>query len=327
MEDFKAIEEVLQEDMDDPSLQFEKLVQGGIVNKAALFSSDKNPDKYFIKLNKHSVAKEMFEAEKSSLDFLNQIEIIDAPKSYKVIDIRDCENGSAVHVLQYIPDLQPLADYWADFGEKMARIHSFNSTLKDDAKRKESFVHSSPQQFNYVDKFGSTFPRYFGEFRVAPVQTDTWEEYFIREIMDPLMRGIEKKYGDRGLITEWSWLQLNIYKLFQDVSISPEIIHSDLCVANFGQTQNGPVLFDPSLNYAHFEMDLLLSSTEDQFDDDFFTSYHKILPQLEGWEKRLEAYKFFYNVIMWYHIDEEQYKTSSYSSAEKVTDLIKQMET
>ncbi|ESO83553.1 hypothetical protein LOTGIDRAFT_169246 [Lottia gigantea] len=325
MEDFKLIESDIQLALNDENLHFEKEVKGGIVNKAALFSST-DSSQYFIKLNDNDVATEMFEAESNSLDFLSRTKIIDVPKSYKVLNISNNEvNNYSVHILEYIPDLEPMTTYWSELGEKIARLHTFNSSLKELADKKDGFIQgddNDDESDSYVDKFGSLLPRYLGIFRLDPVQRSSWEEYFIGDILEPLQVGLANKYGDRSLLSKWSWLRIHMSKLFQDVEITPEVNHGDLCQANFGQTSNGPVLFDPSVNYAHTEFDLLLSYHEESFHDDFFKGYYEVLPEQPGIEKRMEAYKFFYNVIMWYHIDDDKYKVEAHNSADKIKDLI-----
>nr|KAG5712776.1 hypothetical protein BaRGS_007373 [Batillaria attramentaria] len=117
------------------------------------------------------------------------------------------------------------------------------------------------------------------------------------------------QYSDRLLQEKWAWLQLYLHKVFDQVTITPAINHGDLCVANFGQTDKGPVLFDPSVQYADSQFDFVLSCMEDKFDDKFFKEYHKIVPRDARWDQTMLVYELFYNVVMWYHINDDKYRT------------------
>ncbi|XP_025105573.1 fructosamine-3-kinase-like [Pomacea canaliculata] len=151
---------------------------------------------------------------------------------------------------------------------------------------------------------------------------DTWQEYFIGDILQPLMSGLQTKYSDRTLSEKWAWLQRYIPKVFEKESLTPAINHGDLCLANFGQTEKGPVVFDPSVLYGHCQFDLILSYLEEAFDEQFFQEYHKIIPKSSRCNDFLLVYEFFYHAVMWYHIDDVKYQCSTHSSADRVKDML-----
>lgn len=322
MDHLRGLEDDMRVELADDSLKYEHDVAGGIVNRAALFKSGKNGESFFVKYNSQQVARTMFESERSSLQLLADTGCVSVPASVKVFQ---CSNSrGVVHVLEYIPGLRSLTDYWAEFGQQMGRLHMYNKELLQKVKNQETSVHqhSDTTCLTAVHKFGSNFQHFIGTFTPGQVWRNTWQELFIADIMNPLITGVVEKYGDRELQEKWAWLKLHLHKAFEGVPITPTINHGDLCVANFGQTDKGPVLFDPSVQYAHSQFDLLLSHMEETFDDRFFEEYHKIIPKDASWDRVMLVYKLFYHIVMWYHVDEDKFRAGAHSSADQVTEIL-----
>ncbi|XP_046545144.1 fructosamine-3-kinase-like [Haliotis rubra] len=325
MTEFKAFEPVLRSELEDDTICYLQDVKGGIVNRAALFVSEKTSDKYFVKYHdgEQDLAETMFSTEKYSLDLLERTKIVHVPKSIKIFGLQNHRFRGGIHVLEYIEDLQPMTDYWPQLGEQVARLHSYNSNLRKKASQSEQSIHRSEHLLEPRDKFGSDVPHFIGTFHPRDGWRDTWEEYFLGDIVNPLFEGLEQKHGDRVVSEKWSAIKQHIHKVFQSADIQPEINHGDLCPANFGQTADGAVVFDPSVNYAHSEFDLIIAKTEGGFHDDFFTSYYNILPKAKGFEDRVLVYELFYNVVMWYHVPEGQAREATIKSLDQVKELIK----
>ncbi|XP_070179634.1 fructosamine-3-kinase-like [Littorina saxatilis] len=269
------------------------------------------------------MSQRMFDTEQQSLQLLASTGcVITVPASFKVFACAD--NPGAVHVLEYIKDLKPLTDHWAIFGKQMGRLHSYNAELLQRAKAGAQSVHQKGDtgQVEAVDKFGSTWEHYIGTFTPGKGWRNSWQELFIGDILQPLVSGVVEKYREQGLQEKWTWLQRHLHKVFDQVPITPVITHGDLCVANFGQTEKGPVLFDPSVQYAHSQFELILSHTEEKFDDKFFEEYHRIVPKGPLWDECMLVYELFYNIVMLYHVDDEKYKTGIHAKADQVKQML-----
>ncbi|KAL8559603.1 hypothetical protein ACOMHN_008314 [Nucella lapillus] len=323
MTDFQQLQPELQEYFEDDTIRFTNEVSGGIVNKAALFSSHGTREKYFVKYNPGEKSEQMFEAECRSLQMLETTRCVTVPKSFKVFGCKTMPG--AAHVLEFMPGLTPLKDHWTEFGQQIGKLHALNSQLLQRAKVSEGSVHHSDlaSSLRGVDKFGSEQDHFIGTFTPGKGWRGSWKELFIGDILQPLVSGVVEKHREVRLQEEWAWLQRHLHKVFDQVPITPAITHGDLCLANFGQTQQGPVLFDPSVQYAHSQFDLLLSHAEDPFDDRFFEAYHSIMPRGPFWDECMLVYEFFYNVVMLYFVDEEKFKTALYPTLDSVKDMLK----
>lgn len=318
MEHLRDLEADVSAALGDETLQYVCDISGGIVNRAALFRSNQSGQSFFVKYNGEHVAQNLFQSECSSLHLLASTHCVTVPTSVKVFQ---CPDGrGSVHVLEHIPDLKPLSDYWALFGQQIGRLHTYNRELLQRSKSREKSVHKT--QPAPVSKFGNSFEHFIGTFTPGLIWRDTWQELFIGDILSPLVTGLVQKYGDRLIEEKWAWLQLHLHKVFDEMHLVPAINHGDLCVANFGQTDQGPVLYDPSVQYGHSQFDLILSHMETKFDDKFFEEYHKILPKDDTWERVMLVYELFYNVAMWYHVDEAQFRSGTHSSAERVREML-----
>lgn len=58
-----------------------------------------------------------------------------------------------------------------------------------------------------------------------------------------------------------------------------------------------PVLVDPSVSFAHREMDLAMSRLFGGFDPLFYQSYHAAFPLAPGYENRMEVYQLYYLLV------------------------------
>ena len=61
-----------------------------------------------------------------------------------------------------------------------------------------------------------------------------------------------------------------------------------------------PVIFDAASFYGHHEYDLGIAGMFGGFGNDFYTSYHSIIPKAKGFEERHQLYKLFHNLNHWY---------------------------
>ena len=81
-------------------------------------------------------------------------------------------------------------------------------------------------------------------------------------------------------------------------------------------------MFDPSVQYAHSQFDLILSDMEEKFDDKFFEEYHRFVPKGPLWDECMLVYELFYNVVMLYHVEDGKYKEGTHVACEKVKEML-----
>lgn len=322
---FGKIETELKDIFSDESIKFSYEISGGIVNRAALYSSQLNQSarSYFVKYNSTPVARRLFESESHSLKLLAQTHCVNVPSSYKVFSCK--ESPGAVHVLEFLPGLKPLSDFWPQFGQQIGQLHALNNQLIQQAKKGLQSIHqhgdTASMSLVPVEKFGGNWEHFMGTFTPGSGWRSSWQEMFIGDILAPLVDGVVEKYRDTLLQEKWSWLQRHLHKLFSSLPVVPSINHGDLCVANCGQTDQGPVIFDPSVWYGHNQLDLIIPHCEETFHKDFYEEYHRIIPKGPLWDECMLAYELFYNVVMLYHVEDKKMKCDMHRKA----DLVKEM--
>jgi fructosamine-3-kinase len=57
------------------------------------------------------------------------------------------------------------------------------------------------------------------------------------------------------------------------------------------------VIFDPSVCFAHREMDLAMSLLFGGFEQDFYDAYHEVFPLQSGFGQRVEIYQLYYLMV------------------------------
>ena len=85
------------------------------------------------------------------------------------------------------------------------------------------------------------------------------------------------------------------------------------------------VLFDPSCLYGDPDFDLIMSVTETPFHEDFFTAYRKLRPRSSGYENKMAAYRLFYFLVMWCHVDNEDFRTNTLKSIKDLFVIITEL--
>ena len=85
------------------------------------------------------------------------------------------------------------------------------------------------------------------------------------------------------------------------------------------------MLFDPSCLYGDPDFDLVIPRFEGGLHADFHTSYRGRIPiqNERSHENKMAAYKLFYNLIMWCHVDQKELKKETLSSLHDLRDLLR----
>ena len=78
---------------------------------------------------------------------------------------------------------------------------------------------------------------------------------------------------------------------------SPSLIHGDLWSGNLMDGDQGPIFIDPSVEYAHREMDLAMMRLFGGFSSDVLALYNDRFPLEKGWEERADLLQLFYLLV------------------------------
>ncbi|KAI0215910.1 Fructosamine-3-kinase [Lamellibrachia satsuma] len=267
---------------------------GGCINNGQGYITDSN-SKIFVKTNDKSGARLMFDGEAASLDAILATKAIKVPSPIKVLDN---PAGGAVLVMEYI-EIKPLRRFSAQLGDQLARMHLHNEELAIRDGKLSSLAGDSGEE--HVDKFGFHTTTCCGYLAQDNTWTDDWVTFFCQNKLQPQLDLIEKDYHDSEARTLWVQLLPRIPKFFSGIEVRPALLHGDLWGGNIGETDSGPVIFDPSSFYGHHEYELGIATMFGGFDSAFFNAYHKLIPRAPGFNTRQKLYQLFNYLNHWNH--------------------------
>ena len=241
---------------------------GGSICDARLLETSRG--KFFLKMNNSTNADALFESEVHGLQLLANANSIKIPE---VIYFSEA-GGISFLLLEYIEKGIPSASFWKDFGTQLADLHKCSNVFF--GLEKNNFIGSLPQH---------------------NTPTNNWTDFFINERIQPQI-DLAKRQNAMDSITI-SKFDILFKKLSQILPEEvPALIHGDLWSGNFlADNQNEPVIFDPSVAYAHREMDLAMSMLFGGFDELFYDAYHEAFPLEQGFGKRVEIYQLYYLMV------------------------------
>ncbi|KAK2179675.1 hypothetical protein NP493_477g00038 [Ridgeia piscesae] len=263
---------------------------GCISNGQGYITDDKH--KIFVKTNGKTGARLMFDGESASLNAILSTKAIKVPEPIKVLDN---PSGGAVFVMEYI-EIKPLRKFSAQLGEQLARMHLHNEEL---GRREGRLKEGSGEE--YVEKFGFHTTTCCGYLAQDNSWTDDWVTFFCEKKLQKQLDLVEKEYHDSEARTLWGQLLPRIPKFFSEVEVRPALLHGDLWGGNVGETDSGPVIFDPASFYGHHEYELGIATMFGGFDSAFFKAYHNLIPKAPGFSTRQKLYQLFHYLNHWNH--------------------------
>lgn len=245
-------------------------VGGGDINHAVqLHCADGQV--LFLKYNPHPQAAAMLRTEAQGLQLLQEAQCIKIPE---ILDQGQTEGEVAYLLLEYVERGVPHAQFWTIFGHALAQLH-----------------HQSKTQF------GLDQANFIGSLPQSNHWHSTWVSFYAEERLLPQMQLAR----DQGRLDQRAAQQLD--QLCQRLPElcphePPALIHGDLWNGNFlVDTQQHPVLIDPSVAFAHREMDLAMSRLFGGFDARFYQAYQEAWPLEPDFEDRLEVYQLYYLLV------------------------------
>lgn len=184
------------------------------------------------------------------------------------------DRASQFLILDYIEPEKPSKIFWNRFAKRLSLLH---------------------QKGN--DFFGLDYSNYIGSLPQKNDRKTTWEEFFVQNRLEPLI----KTAFNKGLLRSPHLQRFeHLFTLLKDVipDEQPALLHGDLWSGNFlcalGQE---PVLIDPAVYYGHREVDIAMTRMFGGFDPSFLEYYNDYYPLEKGWEIRLPVHNLYPNLV------------------------------
>lgn len=258
----KIIQHHLGETTEVKDLEF---FYGGNFNLAVRVKLQ-NEEEYFIKWNQGD-HQGLFEAESQNLDLIGHTATISVPR---VIGVGAMEEKEYL-MMECIPSGEKVANYWVDFGEKLARLHK-NTSQKG---------------------HGLDYTNYLG----ASTQINSWENdgvVFFTE--NRLRKQLAQAVYDRKIDSE---LEEKFESLFEKLpSLLPNeasaLIHGDLWSGNAMTNPDGLItLVDPACYYGLREAEIAFTTMFGGFEEPFYEVYNANFPIQKGFHERIPLYNLY----------------------------------
>ena len=225
-----------------------------------------NGEEYFIKWNQGD-HHGLFEAEAKNLELVGKTGTISFPS---VIGVGSIEEKEYL-MMECIPSGEKAANYWVDFGEKLARLH----------KNTNSKGH------------GLDYTNYLG----AAPQINTWNTDGVAFLTDNRLRKkVSQAVYDLKID---SALEGKLESLFEKLpSLLPNetsaLIHGDLWSGNAMTNPAGLItLVDPACSYGLREAEIAFTTMFGGFDEAFYEAYNANFPIQKGFHERIPLYNLY----------------------------------
>ncbi|XP_069916175.1 fructosamine-3-kinase isoform X3 [Oryctolagus cuniculus] len=123
---------------------------GGCISEGRAYDTDAGP--VFVKVNRRTQARQMFEGEMASLEALRSTGLLRVPRPVKVIDLPE---GGAAFVMEHLK-MRSLSSQASKLGDQMAELHLYNQKLREKLTKEENTVgrRAEGADPHYVSKFG-----------------------------------------------------------------------------------------------------------------------------------------------------------------------------
>jgi len=249
-------------------IQATQTIGGGDINEACLLKTKQGS--FFLKYNNHPSALAMLKAEWQGIEQLEAAQVIQTPRLIAC----GSEASTAFLMMHYIPSMPPNQKAWERFGQSLADLHRVSQ--KD---------------------FGLDHHNFIGRLPQSNHQHSSWTAFYQSERLEPQVKlAIDQQKMPASYIPHFEGLYLKLDEICPQES--PALIHGDLWSGNFLINQKGEaVLIDPSVCYAHREMDLAMSMLFGGFSPIFYQAYQACFPTAKGLDQRLEIYQLYYLLV------------------------------
>ncbi|KAF0300245.1 Ketosamine-3-kinase [Amphibalanus amphitrite] len=163
-----------------------------------------------------------------------------------------------------------------------------------------------------VSQFGFPVPTCCGRIPQANQWCDDWVQFLARDKLEPQIAMIEREYGDREVRELWPRLQRCLPEIFRNITVTPALLHGDLWSGNAAETDDEPVVFDPSSFYGHAEYELGIAHMFGGLDRASSAATMLCCPNMRASSAGNRLYQLFHNLNHWNHFG-SGYRGSSLS--------------
>lgn len=233
-------------------------VSGGCIGSNYRVESE-NAIFFVKKYNKEGISQK----EANGLKELSSSEEICTPNVKKVTDL--------YLILDFIEQGTPGRNFQRILGEKLASMHMKTS-----------------------DRFGFYEDNYIGNTPQLNSYCDDWIVFYLNNRLDYQVQ-LCFKNGFIDVVNVYKKLRVLIPDILSGSEELPSLIHGDLWGGNVLCNKEGePVLIDPAVYYGNRELELAMTKLFGGFTGDFYSSYNRVFPLKEGWQKREKLYKLYH---------------------------------
>ena len=237
---------------------------GGNFNLAVRVKSGHS--EYFIKWTQGEHLG-LFEAEAHNLQLIKNTGAIDVPSVLGVGTLDEKE----YLMMECIQSAEKSANYWSDFGHKLAQLHQNTGTLGH----------------------GLDYPNFLG----AAKQDNAWETNGVQFFIEKrLKKQVDAAVYHRRISAE---LENRFEVLFEKLpNLIPNensaLLHGDLWSGNAMVNDRGEItLVDPCSYFGLREAELAFTTMFGGFPTEFYEAYHRTFPIEKGFHERIPLYNLY----------------------------------
>jgi fructosamine-3-kinase len=237
---------------------------GGNFNLAVRVKSGHS--EYFIKWTQGEHLG-LFEAEAKNLQLIKNTGAIDVPSVLGVGTLDEKE----YLMMECIQSAEKSANYWSDFGHKLAHLHQNTGTLGH----------------------GLDYPNFLG----AAKQDNAWETNGVQFFIEKrLKKQVDAAVYHRRISAE---LENRFEVLFEKLpNLIPNensaLLHGDLWSGNAMVNDRGEItLVDPCSYFGLREAELAFTTMFGGFPTEFYEAYHRTFPIEKGFHERIPLYNLY----------------------------------
>jgi len=260
------LKEIIENELSESIIKIAPL-SGGDINEVFKITTQNNT--YVLKINSLSIHPKMFVKEKLGLQSIS----LTGAKTPDLIKIFSNSQNQFL-ILEYIEEESTTKSFWKNFATSLVKIHKTSNK-----------------------RFGLEYDNYIGSLSQNNAQKRTWEQFFIENRINPLVKqAFDKNLLNINYLSSFE----SLFKKLNEIlpTEPPSLVHGDLWSGNLlkgkGQT---PVFIDPAIYYGNREMDIAMTQMFGGFDKDYINYYNDWFPLESGWQQRIEIHNLYPNLV------------------------------
>jgi len=256
------LKEIIENELSESIIKIAPL-SGGDINEVFKITTQNNT--YVLKINSLSIHPKMFVKEKLGLQSIS-LTGANTPDLIKIFS----NSQNQFLILEYIEEESTTKSFWKNFATSLVKLHKTSNK-----------------------SFGLKYDNYIGSLSQNNAQKRTWEQFFIENRINPLVKqAFDKNLLNKNHLSSFE----SLFKKLNEIlpTEPPSLVHGDLWSGNLlkgkGQT---PVFIDPAIYYGNREMDIAMTQMFGGFDKDYINYYNEWFPLESGWQQRIEIHNLY----------------------------------